>query len=347
MTMISPLAISPFKVGGGRQGALELTFDDIAYVPVVDASSVSDWNDFFDLPANGTPFSSVVVEGDVVKLYGGRNITLKASLFSSDNPHIIDVTDNAHCVVAANDNAFAGSPLLRTSVLSSVSLPVLTTLGDYVFFSNILLASVNLPKLETIGDATFSGCEILESVRFPLCTSMGNECFYNCYALTTIYIPLCTSLGDDTGDNDVFQYISGNTITLTMPIFLMTCHFDGMGWTIEQDISYLIDNNTVTIIAISDEIIKTLADGLIVYHKRLSEGVYYLEKSDDGGVTWDTLVTLQPDETSIIITMDSSPEGYREVIRDDAYCIDHELTETGFAGDENTDWENIYNTNTL
>ena len=30
--------------------ALELTFDDIANVPVADAYSVSDWNTFFDLP---------------------------------------------------------------------------------------------------------------------------------------------------------------------------------------------------------------------------------------------------------------------------------------------------------
>ena len=50
--------------------ALELTFDDIANVPVADAYSVSDWNTFFDLPVNGNPFTSVEVEEPWVSKIG-------------------------------------------------------------------------------------------------------------------------------------------------------------------------------------------------------------------------------------------------------------------------------------
>lgn len=98
---------------------------------------------------------------------------------------------------------------------------------------------------------------------------------------------------------------------------------------------------------IGSGIIKTLTDGLIVYRKYVSGGFYYLDKSENGGLTWDTLVILQSDETNIIILVDGYGDDYREVIRDDAYCIDHELTETGFSGDEDTDWENIYNSNSI
>ena len=92
----------------------------------------------------------------------------------------------------------------------------------------------------------------------------------------------------------------------------------------------------------------TLTSGLIVYRKGTRSGMYVIDKSEDGGITWELdLVRLELDEDSIIISIDDGVEGYRHVIRDEAYCIDHELTATGFDGVENTDWENVYNTNTI
>lgn len=92
----------------------------------------------------------------------------------------------------------------------------------------------------------------------------------------------------------------------------------------------------------------TLTSGLIVYRKGERDGMYVIDKSIDGGTTWElAIVQLEPDEDSIIISIDDGVDGYRHVIRDEAYCIDYELTPTGFDGVENTDWENIYNTNTI
>lgn len=92
----------------------------------------------------------------------------------------------------------------------------------------------------------------------------------------------------------------------------------------------------------------TLTSGLIVYRKGERDGMYVIDKSEDGGVTWELdLVQLELDEDSIIIDIDAGVSGYRHVIRNEAYCIDHELTLTGFAGVENTDWENVYNTNMI
>lgn len=92
----------------------------------------------------------------------------------------------------------------------------------------------------------------------------------------------------------------------------------------------------------------TLTSGLTIYRKGERGGMYVIDKSIDGGATWElNLVVLESDEDSIIISIDDGVEGYRHVIRDGSYCIDYELTEIGFAGVENTDWENIYNTNTI
>jgi hypothetical protein len=92
----------------------------------------------------------------------------------------------------------------------------------------------------------------------------------------------------------------------------------------------------------------TLTSGLIVYRKGERGGMYVIDKSEDGGTTWELdLVKLGPDEDSIIISIDDGVEGYRHVIRDEAYCIDHELDATGFDGTENVNWENVYNTNTI
>ena len=85
----------------------------------------------------------------------------------------------------------------------------------------------------------------------------------------------------------------------------------------------------------------TLTSGLTKYRRGEVLGVYYLDYSADGGETWETLVTLDPTEDSIII---DSLHLYRHRIVGTAYRIDQTLTPTGYAGLEDTDWENIYST---
>jgi len=89
-----------------------------------------------------------------------------------------------------------------------------------------------------------------------------------------------------------------------------------------------------------------VSDGLIIYRKGLRMGMYVIDKSEDGGTTWELdLVKLMPDEDIFIIGIDTGIEGMRQVVRDGALCIDNELTPLGFDGIENTDWKNIFNTN--
>jgi hypothetical protein len=92
----------------------------------------------------------------------------------------------------------------------------------------------------------------------------------------------------------------------------------------------------------------TLQSDLIIYRKGIRAGKYVIDKSINGGIIWENnLISMIPNEDSIIISIDNGIDGYRQVIRDGFYCIDKTLTATGFDGLENTDWENIFNTNTL
>jgi hypothetical protein len=88
-----------------------------------------------------------------------------------------------------------------------------------------------------------------------------------------------------------------------------------------------------------------VSDGLCWYRKGLRDEMYVIDKSVDGGVTWELdLVILDPTEDSIIMTIDAGVAGYRQEVRGCVLYIDHELTPLGFAGAENTDWEWIYYT---
>jgi len=77
------------------------------------------------------------------------------------------------------------------------------------------------------------------------------------------------------------------------------------------------------------------------YRKGLRDGMYVIDKSVDAGVTWENISELDPTEDSIIINIDAGVTGYRQEVRTCALRIDQELTPLGFAGVENTDWEEI------
>jgi len=233
LNKVMPDVIIPYPV----VTALELTFDDIANVPVADASSVSDWNTFFDLPTNGTPFKSVVVVGNIIKLFGGNNITVKEYLFL-ENVNIININDNASCIIFLSKQS-----LVNAYYLERVNLPNLITLESTSIASCPNLIELLLPSVEHIDEYAISDAILLKNFNFPNLLSIGDGCFQNCNSMETLYVPLCNLIGIDTTENGVFSEIIGQTITLTIPTSLMTCN----GGNPDGDIQYLIDNNTVTI----------------------------------------------------------------------------------------------------
>lgn len=289
-------------------------------------SDVRYWNLFFNLPANGTPFASVEIVGNTVKLYGGSEISIGNSFFTDD--HLISFVDNTGCIKSVgnwffNSNIYienvklpnlvtAGNYFIHNCTsLNSVLLPKIETIGDYSLSAN-LLASVSLPSLITAGEEFLNGCELLTEVTLPLLTSCGNYSLQNCILLTDIELPelviayhdllygsgllssvslpklksaghaLCygcnsllsasfpllesceahsfdncnrlttlnlssvSDLGGTVGDDSCFTDIIGQTITITIPVALMTCNEGNP----DGDIAYLIANNTVTVIQV-------------------------------------------------------------------------------------------------
>ncbi len=219
--------------------ALELTFDDIANVPVADAASVTDWNTFFDLPTNGSPFTSAEVVGDMVRLIGGSGITVKEYLFY-ENLNLIKIIDNTGCIIQINIGACT-----YCTNLNELILPNVISIYDGAFAGCVSLLSVSLPVCEFLDIGIFNACKIV-SLSCPNVTYMGDGCLYACDDIETIYTPSLLDLGSTVGDDSVFFLIIGQTITLTIPAALMTCNAGEP----DGDIQYLQANNTVTIVTV-------------------------------------------------------------------------------------------------
>ena len=237
--------------------SLTLTFSST--FPVIDPTNYTQWNTFFNLPTNGTPFTSVIVDGYDVILFGGSGITLRNSLFVN-NTSLVEINDISS-VINVGDHCFSYCTSLTTvnlpglistdggsifegcSSLTTVKLPNYSTPnGGGIFAYCTALTTIDLPSLPTVGGAWFIGCTALTTVNLPnvVGLSIGNGfAFQDCTSLTTLYTPLCTNLGDTVGNNNIFLNITGQTITLTIDSSIATCNSGGP----DGDITYLTTNN--------------------------------------------------------------------------------------------------------
>lgn len=251
---------------------LRLEWVDINNVPVTDPYSVADWNDFFALPTNGTPFTAVDVIGNTVYLYGGGNMTIRNSLFVglplvSISDGKVDIDDNVICpgiVINIAQSAFNECHTLETVSLPSalstnafsfsncenlndIFLPSLQYVGIACFEDCVSLSEIDLPSVITVGQGAFANVGFIfgGTINLPLATTIGSIAFSSSIAggNFTLNIPSCTALGPTVGNDSVFINISLCAIALTIPVALMTCNSGSP----DGDIQYLVANNTVTI----------------------------------------------------------------------------------------------------
>lgn len=169
--------------------AFKFIFDDIGNAPVADPSSVSDWNTFLDLPTLGNPFTSVVVVGNEVLLYGGSNITIKDNLFYdgiNPNTSLLGVEDHSNCTIEIGDFSFTGCFYLSSLILSSN----LTSIG-YASFALIPITRLIIPNsVTTVGESAFYGCGVLENIIFSSSmTTISESTFEVCYGVVNLIIP--------------------------------------------------------------------------------------------------------------------------------------------------------------
>jgi hypothetical protein len=241
---------------------LRMLFSDINGVNVVigDSANVSDWNTYFDLPAYGNPYTSVIVTENEVKLYGGSNVIIKEALFDQADEvgaFFLEIEDT-NTVVEIENGAFGYNNNVGCQNLESASFGSVTVIGENVFSYCVVLSSISFPILTTLGVSCFSNCYVLNSINLPLVTFIGNLSFTECSGLTSITLPSvitvddlafydCTSLLNvsfpvaTTIGSGSFQFCYAIT-TMSFPSCI------NLGATVEDDAIFaLISGNTITL----------------------------------------------------------------------------------------------------
>ena len=231
----------------------KLTWDAIGNALYTD---IADYNALL-----GSDFTTLTVDGNDQLLTGNSTtFAMPANTFNG-NTNIVAVDDTAESCTSVGYNAFRDCAALTSlsfpvctslgenafnscAALTTASFPVCTSVGESAFSGCTSLTTASYPACTTVGSVAFNGCTSLTTATFPACTSVNTGAFNDCTALTTVSLPLCADLGGTTGNDDVFKNISGNTITLTIPVSRQTCD----GGNPDGDIVYLSANNTATII---------------------------------------------------------------------------------------------------
>jgi len=215
------------------------------------ANNLAAWNAFFDLPANGTAFTSMSTAGDEVTLIGGAGITLKASLFRT-SATLLKIEDDVDCVVAIAGGKNSGA-LSLCSALTTVTLNGVTTVGQEGLYTNAALTTLNmdalttagkfdLPALVTASENCFRGASATTytltslataggncwqdntaaiTLSLPALRAIGSGAFQGWATVTAITMPILTDLGGTTGNNTVFFGCTALT-SVTVPTALAT-----------------------------------------------------------------------------------------------------------------------------
>jgi hypothetical protein len=238
-----------------------------------DPTLVATWNEYFNLPTNGTPFTDVYIttySGPFVELIliGGSNI----SLTTPDGQrrevlrkYLYYILDDGGSVVSVEFNTYSSC-----QQLSNVNLPACLEIKTKGFIDTPKLQIINAPNLLQIGEQAFQETSSLSYVYFPLVTDVGNNAF-EASAVGVVNISSATTVGDEAfkkcGNlssldasslinlgvtntcasnkfNNVFEGINNNKITIKIPVALTTCN----GGFNQKDLQKLINDNVVTII---------------------------------------------------------------------------------------------------
>ncbi len=203
---------------------LALKFDTLAHASAMisgDATSLEDWNTFFDLPVNGTPFSNIAINGTapaIISLIGGSNITIKDYCFGDGaltGTELLEVIDEG-CIVECGIGAFSGQPhdMYGCLALTKLILPTCLSLGDSCFSQDASLTDVYFPLVTSIGISCFDSCTDLTNIDLPNVTNIGNGAFSMCEYLESFNIPIVTTMN--------INALASASNHLYVPVFTIT-----------------------------------------------------------------------------------------------------------------------------
>lgn len=249
------------------------------------ANNLAAWNSLFDLPTNGTAFTSLSTSGDEVTLIGGSGITLKQSLFRTSST-LLKIEDDVDCVVAIAGGRDSGAVSL-CSALTTVTLNGVITVAEEGLLNNPLLTSLSLNDCTTIGGNGLAFNDAIATLTLPSVTSIGNGGMLGLSALTTfssstlltaginafnlntnlvsLNLPNLTTLGNNamfscvsvtliniplcvnlgTDPSDAYVFDQILGQTLTLNIAAVNATNNGGG--VHASVAHLIANNTATV----------------------------------------------------------------------------------------------------
>lgn len=174
------------------------------------------WNTLFNLPTQGTPFTSLSVIGENVYLNNGGFSNIILNNFLAGNANLLEFDDSLvgyiyDSEIGAFDSCTNLTTLLTLAIatipanyaancpnLNTVDIYSATTVGDGAFFSSGTIygvMAVNMPQAIIIVKDAFSGSGIT-SVNCLACTTVGQYAFAFCSYLVTVNLPVATSIGN-------------------------------------------------------------------------------------------------------------------------------------------------------
>lgn len=206
---------------------LRLTFNSIGNVPVVDPTNVGQWNTFFDLPANGTAFTSVSVAGDEVSLVGGAGISTASGLFAS-NTNLIKIEDDAGCISVIKNATFLNATALTDAIFpAAIQVGVSGQIG--AFMGATALTTISLPLAADIqssaSDGNFKGCTSLATLSLPAATDLPSQTCFGCSALVSFDADNATIIKDNCFSNCTsLETVSATAATALQGFIFVNCN---------------------------------------------------------------------------------------------------------------------------
>lgn len=209
-------------------------------------AAITDIKMFYDNLSAGWSGTFTDGDGNIVTVVSGLVVSVEAP------PSLKltwDAIGNAMFTDIGDYNTLLGSDFTTLTVdgndqlLTGNSTTFAMPSGALNGNTNIVAINDEAESVISLGSGAFGGCTALTTAIFPACTSTSDSTFKSSTALTTVTLPLCADLGGTTGDDAVFDVISGQTITLTIAASRETCD----GGNPDGDIVYLAANNTATI----------------------------------------------------------------------------------------------------
>ena len=162
-------------------GCTSLTSVDLHFVTEIESDAFSDCTSLKEINVDISNNNYASVDGVLYNKGVTELILCPAGITSLEVPNT---------VISIKDYAF------NSEILTSISMPSVTSIGEEAFSGCISLVLVDMPLVTSIGEKAFSGCTSLVSIDMPSVTSIEDYAFYGCTSLVSIDMPSVTSIED-------------------------------------------------------------------------------------------------------------------------------------------------------